>query len=45
MDAIHEHCRAEGIERMVLNASRFGESLYRAMGYVPTDEPMMRIRL
>jgi GNAT superfamily N-acetyltransferase len=45
MDAIHDYCRAEGMERMVLNASSFGESLYRSMGYVPTDEPMMRLRL
>ena len=45
MDAIHNWCRAEGIERIVLNASSFGESLYRSMGYVATDEPMMRMRL
>ena len=45
MDAIHDYCRAEGVERMVLNASAFGESLYRSMGYVPTEEPMMRLRL
>ena len=45
MDAIHDYCKAEGIERMVLNASTFGASLYRSMGYVPTDEPMMRLRL
>jgi GNAT superfamily N-acetyltransferase len=45
MDAVHDYCRAEGIERIVLNASTFGESLYRSMGYVPTDEPMMRLKL
>jgi GNAT superfamily N-acetyltransferase len=45
MDAIHEYCRAEGMERMVLNASTFGESLYQSMGYVRTEEPMMRLRL
>ena len=45
MDAIHDYCRAEGMQRMVLNASSFGESLYRSMGYVPTDEPMMRLKL
>lgn len=45
MDAMHEHCRAEGIERMVLNASTFGRPLYEEMGYVVTTEPMMRIRL
>ena len=45
MDAIHDHCRAEGIERVVLNASAFGKPLYDAMGYVVTKEPMMRLRL
>ena len=45
MDAIHDYCKAEGIERMVLNASTFGRSLYESMGYVPTDEPLMRLRL
>ena len=45
MEAIHEWCRAEGIERLVLNASLFGEPLYRSMGYVRTEEPMMRLRL
>ena len=45
MEAIHDYCRAEGVERMVLNASTFGESLYLSMGYVRTEEPMMRLRL
>src|SRR5262245_14117136 len=27
MDAMHEHCREEGLERVVLNASVFGKSL------------------
>ena len=45
MDAMHDYCRAEGIERMVLNASTFGKPLYDQMGYVVTDEPMMRVRL
>ena len=45
MDAVHAYCRAEGIQRMVLNASAFGESLYESMGYVRTEEPMMRLRL
>jgi GNAT superfamily N-acetyltransferase len=45
MDAIHEWCRAEGIERMVLNASTFGKPLYDTIGYVPTAEPMMRLKL
>ena len=45
MDAMHDYCRAEGIERVVLNASTFGKPLYDAMGYVVTDEPMMRFRI
>jgi GNAT superfamily N-acetyltransferase len=45
MDAMHAWCRGEGIERVVLNASTFGRSVYAAMGYVVADEPMMRIRL
>jgi GNAT superfamily N-acetyltransferase len=45
MEAMHEWCRAEGIERVVLNASTFGRPLYESMGYVVSDEPMMRLRL
>lgn len=45
MDAIHEWCRSEGIERVVLNASAFGKPLYESMGYVVTGEPMMRRRI
>jgi GNAT superfamily N-acetyltransferase len=45
MEAMHAYCQAEGIERVVLNASVFGQSLYESMGYVVTHEPMMRIRL
>jgi len=45
MDAMHDYCRAEGIERVVLNASVFGKPLYDAMGYVVAEEPMMRLRL
>lgn len=45
MDAMHAYCRAEGIERLVLNASTFGKPLYEAMGYVTTNEPMMRFKL
>src|SRR6476620_3292639 len=43
MGAIHHYCRTEGIERVVLNASVFGKPLYEAMGYVVTQEPMMRL--
>jgi GNAT superfamily N-acetyltransferase len=45
MDAMHDYCRAEGIERVVLNASKFGKPLYDVMGYVVTEEPMMRLRV
>lgn len=45
MDTMHDWCRAEGIERVVLNASTFGRPLYEQMGYVATNEPMMRMRL
>jgi len=45
MEAMHDYCRAEGIERVVLNASVFGKPLYDAMGYVVTQEPMMRLAL
>lgn len=45
MDAIHDWSRADGLERLVLNASAFGQPLYESMGYVVTNEPMMRYRL
>ena len=45
MEAIHEWCRGEGLERIVLNASSFGQPLYESMGYVATNEPMMRLAL
>ena len=45
MGTIHDWCRGEGIERIVLNASTFGKPLYDTMGYVATNEPMMRLRL
>ncbi len=45
MAAMHEWCRGEGIERVVLNASTFGQPMYAEMGYVVAAEPMMRIRL
>jgi GNAT superfamily N-acetyltransferase len=45
VEAMHDWCRAEGIERVVLNASTSGRPLYESMGYVATDEPMMRLRL
>ena len=45
MDAMHEWCRSQGIERVVLNTSTFGQPMYAAIGYVVTDEPMMRLKL
>ena len=45
MAAMHDWCKAEGIERVVLNASTFGQTLYTSMGYVVTNEPMMRLQL
>lgn len=45
MAAMHGYCRAEGIERLVLNASKFGKPLYEDIGYVVTNEPMMRMKL
>ena len=45
MAAMHEWCRGEGIERVVLNASTFGQPMNAEMGYVVAAEPMMRIRL
>ena len=45
MAAMHEWCRGEGIERVVLNASTVGQPMYVEMGYVVADEPMMRLRL
>lgn len=45
MEAMHDWCKGEGIERVVLNASKFGHSLYVSMGYVMSEEPMMRLRV
>jgi len=45
MNAMHDWCRSEGIERVVLNASTFGQSLYESLGYVATNEPMLRLKL
>lgn len=45
MEAMHDWCKAEGIERVVLNASPFGKPLYDQIGYVVADQPMMRFRL
>jgi len=41
MEAIHVWCRGAGITSMALNASRDGQPLYEALGYVETPNPMM----
>jgi GNAT superfamily N-acetyltransferase len=45
MAAIHAWCRDENILSLALNASRDGQPLYEAMGYVVTPSPMMFNRL
>ena len=45
MEAMHEWCRAEGIERMALNATEAGRRVYESLGYAVTPEPMMRLDL
>jgi GNAT superfamily N-acetyltransferase len=41
MEAIHDWCRDAGVTSMALNASRDGQPLYEALGYVETPRPMM----
>lgn len=41
VEAIQDWSRAHGIERVMLNASRDGHSIYKAMGYVEVEQPMM----
>lgn len=45
MHAIHGFCREAGITSVALNASRDGLSLYQAMGYVESPNPMMFLSL
>ena len=45
MDTIHAWCRANGIASMALNASRDGQPLYEAMGYIESPAPMMFFQL
>ena len=45
MDAIHAWCRANGVRSVALNASRDGQHLYEAMGYVESPAPMMFLTL
>jgi GNAT superfamily N-acetyltransferase len=41
MDAIYAWCRDAGITSLALNASREGQPLYRALGYMESPSPMM----
>ena len=41
MDAIHVWCAEAGVTSVALNASKDGQPLYEAMGYVVTPSPMM----
>jgi GNAT superfamily N-acetyltransferase len=45
MHAIHAFCREAGITSVALNASRDGLSLYQALGYVESPNPMMFLSL
>lgn len=45
MDAIHAHCRDEGIGSLALNASAAGLPLYESMGYRLSTNPMMFLSL
>ncbi len=41
MESVHTWCREHGVTSIALNASRDGQPLYEAMGYVVTPSPMM----
>jgi len=45
VEAIHNWSRTQGIERIVLNASRDGRPIYKALGYTEVEQPMMRMNL
>jgi GNAT superfamily N-acetyltransferase len=45
MEALHAWCREHGVGSVALNASRDGQPLYEAMGYVATPAPMMFLRV
>jgi GNAT superfamily N-acetyltransferase len=45
MEAMHDWCRVEGIERLALNATHAGARIYAGLGYTATPEPMMRLDL
>lgn len=37
--------REQGVSRVELRASRSGEPLYRSLGFQPTEDPSMRLRI
>lgn len=45
MNAMHDWCRAHGIQRTALNATTAGQPIYESMGYHIAHEPMMRLGL
>jgi len=45
MDGIHAWCRANGVTSVALNASRDGQPLYEALGYMQSAAPMMFLTL
>ena len=45
VETIHGWCGAEGIQRVMLNASPAGHPLYAAMGYKVAEQPMMMVTL
>jgi GNAT superfamily N-acetyltransferase len=45
MDAVHAWCRDSGVTSVALNTSTLGRSLYEAMGYRVSPNPMMFLAL
>ncbi|MGH9383199.1 MAG: GNAT family N-acetyltransferase [Vicinamibacterales bacterium] len=45
MNAMHDWCREQGIERTALNATSAGQRIYESMGYTLAHEPMMRYKV
>jgi GNAT superfamily N-acetyltransferase len=45
MNAMHDWCRSQGIQRTALNATSAGQPIYESMGYQVAHEPMMRLGL
>ena len=45
MEATLEECRKRGVPTVVLHASKFGRPIYEQLGFVQTDEMMLRLTL